>query len=62
MSHLFGELQVWRPKLEEIQLQPQLDHPGWPVEVSLKWLTLGHLIQEMVEVGKKEELCGHIVE
>ena len=56
------ELHVCCPKLREIPLEPQLDHPGWPVEVSLKGLTIGHLIQKMVEVGNEERPRGHIVE
>ena len=62
MSNTIRELQIWCPKLGEIPLQPQLDYPGWPVEVGLERSASGHFIKKMIKINEDEGACGHIIE
>lgn len=60
-SYSLEELLVRHPKLGEVPLKPELDHPGRPIEVGLKWFTLGHLMKKMVEVGQDIGFCGNVI-
>ncbi|KAM1671791.1 hypothetical protein ACFX13_040908 [Malus domestica] len=60
-GHSFWKFKVGSPKLREIPLKPKLNHPSWTIKVGFEWFTLGNLIQEMIEMSKKEGARGYIV-
>lgn len=60
-SHSFRKLEVKCSKFREVPLQPQLDHPGWPIEVSFERFTPRHLEEKVIKMGKKKWPCSYIV-